>query len=738
MGAISSRKDRGGDTGETVDIDGVQYNAGGTLAHADDDGSIRRPDFSGWATKAGIECSDGRTIMPNAFKHQDNVTVPLVWSHGHKEPTNILGHAILENHDEGVYTYGYFNETPQGVNAKALVAHGDITYLSIFANKLAERNKQVAHGQIREVSLVMAGANPGALIDNVTLEHSETGDLVELEDEAVIHTGLEIYHEFGEGESDEEGVVPFDITDLSDVEHAEGDPPVEEDVATDAPAPKPDADEDDRTIQEIYDGMTKEEKDVVHYLVGEAMASNTSAAQSAVLETETDTTISHTDKEPIKMARNAFDAQQGGSIKERDPRKPEHVLSHDALNEIQADAARMGSARRAFEAYALQHGIENIGVFFPDAQMLGDVGVEGRRTEWVTTVLMGVKKLPFSRIKSIVADLTHEQARAKGYIKGTFKREEWFGLAKRVTTPATIYKKQQLDRDDIIDITDLDVVAWLKVEMRNMVDEEIARAILIGDGRAVDDPEKIKDPSAANEGAGIRSILNDHELYAPMVNIAVNETNVLWPITVIDEILENMRHYKGSGNPTFFTTQAVLSKMLLVRDSDGKRLYRTPADVAAEIGCKDVVPVESMEDEPNVLGIIVNLVDYSTGTDKGGDLTLFDDFDIDYNQYKYLLETRMSGALTKVRAALKIRRVASASTLAVPERPGFVAATGVLTPKTTTGITYKRADTNATVTTAAPITLTAGQTLKIYSVADTGYYFETDQDDEFTFTRPAA
>ena len=732
MGAISSLKDRGGDTGKTVVIDGKQYNVGGTLAHADEDGTLRKPDFSGWATKAGIECSDGRTIMPNAFKHQDNVTVPLVWSHGHKEPTNILGHAILENHDEGVYAYGYFNETAQGVNARALVAHGDITYLSIFANKLAERNRQVAHGQIREVSLVMAGANPGALIDNVTLKHAETGDLVELEDEAVIHTGLEIYHEFGEEEDD--NIVPFDITDLSDVEHAEGDETVEEDEAADAPDADPD--EDDRTIQEIYNDMTKEEKDVVHYLVGEAMESNGSAAQSADLETET--TISHTDKEPIKMARNAFDAQQGGSTQERDPRKPEHVLSHDALNEIQADAARMGSARRAFEAYALQHGIENIGVFFPDAQMVGDVSVDGRRTEWVTTVLSGVKKLPFARIKSIVADLTHEQARAKGYIKGTFKREEWFGLAKRVTTPATIYKKQQLDRDDIIDITDLDVVAWLKVEMRNMVDEEVARAILIGDGRAVDDPEKIKDPSAANEGAGIRSILNDHELYAPMVNIAVDEANGLWPVRVIDEILENMRHYKGSGNPTFFTTQAVLSKMLLVRDSDGKRLYRTPADVAAEIGCKDVVPVESMEDEPNVLGVIVNLVDYSTGTDKGGDLTLFDDFDIDYNQYKYLLETRMSGALTKVRSALKIRRVAAASILAVPERPTFVAATGVLTPKTTTGITYKRADTNETVTTAAPITLTAGQTLKIYSVANTGYFFETDQDDEFAFTRPAA
>jgi phage head maturation protease len=733
MGAIS-RKDRGGDTGDKhmVVVDGVEYEFSGTSLMHDDSGKpMRKPDFSGWATKAGIECSDGRTIMPNAFKHQDNVTVPLVWSHGHKEPTNILGHAILEHHDEGVYTYGYFNGTPQGENAKALVAHGDITYLSIFANKLAENNRQVAHGQIREVSLVMAGANPGALIDNVTLQHADSGELVELDDEAIIHTGIEIYHEFdAEGDDlehdEEDDIVPFDVSDTGDeVEHAVGDAAAASGATDGGP-----------TIQEIYDGMTTEEQQVVHYLVGEAMATSGSAAQSDDLEDEDN--ISHTDdKEPLKMSRNAFEGKQG-STTDRVAGQPEHVLSHDALNEIQADAARMGSAKRAFEAYALQHGIENMGVLFPDAQMVNGVDMDQRRTEWVMNVLGSVKKLPFSRIKSIVADLTHEQARAKGYIKGTFKREEWFALAKRVTTPATIYKKQQLDRDDIIDITDLDVVAWLKVEMRGMVDEEIARAILIGDGRAVDDPEKIKDPSAANEGAGIRSILNDHELYAPTINVPVDETDPKWPVLVIDEILDNMRFYKGSGNPTFYTTQPVLSKMLLVRDSDGKRLYRTPADVAAEIGCKDIVAVESMEDEINVIGIIVNLVDYSTGTDRGGDLTLFDDFDIDYNQYKYLLETRMSGALTKVRAALKILKVGPANALAVPERPGFVAATGVLTPKTTTGVTYKRADTNAVVTTGSPITLTAGQTLKIYAQANSGYYFETNQDDEFEFTRPAA
>ncbi len=720
MGAFS-QKDRGGNTGEKVVIDGQTYNVGGTLAHADEGKPMRKPDFSGWATKAGIECSDGRTIMPNAFAHQDEVTVPLVWSHGHSDPNNILGHALLEHHDEGVYAYGYFNETPQGTNAKALVAHGDIQYLSIFANKLAERNRQVAHGQIREVSLVMAGANPGALIDNITLQHSDTGALVELEDEAIIHTGLEIYHEFGE-ENAVDDDNEFDIEDLSHaedddddtVEHAEGDP-----------------DEDNRTIQEIYNDMTKEEKDVVHYLVGEAM---TSSDDSMAQSDDDDNNISHTDKELPKMSRNAFEEQQGSSTQ----RDEKHVLSHDALNEIQADAARMGSAKRAFEAYALQHGIENLGTLFPEPTMVGGVDMDVRRIEWVEEVLKGVKKLPFTRIKSIVADLTHEQARAKGYIKGTFKREEWFGLAKRITTPTTIYKKQQLDRDDLIDITDLDVVAWLKVEMRVMVDEEIARAILIGDGRALDDPEKIKDPSAANEGAGIRSILNDHELYAPTVNIAIDEADAQWPIRVVDEILENMRFYKGSGNPTFFTTWAVKSKMMLVRDNDNKRLHQTEAELASALGVRNIVTVESMEDEPTVVGIVVNLTDYSTGTDKGGDLTLFDDFDIDYNQYKYLLETRMAGALTKVRSALKIRKVDSANVEATPERPTFVESTGLLTPKTTTGVVYKRADTNATVTTASPITLSAGQTLKIYAQPAAGFFFNTDQDDEFTFTRPAA
>lgn len=729
MGAISLLKDLGGDAEMNhVTIDGETYTVGGALIHADEPKQMRKPDFSGWATKAGIECSDGRTILPGAFAHQDKVKVPLVWQHGHSDPTNVLGHTILEHRDEGVYAYGYFNPTEQGVNAKTLVAHGDIQFLSIFANRLVEKMGQVKHGQIREVSLVMAGANPGAIIDNLEIMHADTGQLVEIKDEAVIYTGLELQHEFTE------------------VEHAEGDT----------------GDGAGKSVQDVYEAMTQEQQDAVAYMVGaaaEAVAhsdeepsdepskddtehetppsdKDTDAAKNDTddIPSDDDTTITHTEKE-TRMPRNEFEAQKGSTTTEA-PTGPEHVISHDDMQAIANDAQRRGSAKAAFEAYALAHGIQNIGVLFPDVQAITNTPEwDKRRTEWVTSVLSGVKKLPFSRVKSLVADITHEQARAKGYIKGTFKREEWFGLSKRSTTPTTIYKKQQLDRDDIIDITDLDVVAWLKGEMRIMMDEEVARAILIGDGRAVYDPEKIKDPVGVNEGAGIRSILHDHELYAASINIEIDPADPLWPVKVIDQTLESMRFYKGSGSPTLFTTLPILSKMLLVRDSDGKRLYRTASDVAAEIGVANIVTVEVMEDEPNLLGIVVNLVDYATGTDRGGDITLFDDFDIDYNQYKYLMETRLSGGLTKIRSALKLMKVGPENTLAVPVSPDYNPATGVITPATTTGVTYKRADTNAVVTAGSPITLADGASLKIFATPDTGYFFASDQEDEFLFEK---
>jgi HK97 family phage prohead protease len=408
-------KAESGDGGITV---------GGSLMHA------AEPDFSGYATKAGLKCSDGRTIMPDAFKHQDTLTVPLVWQHNHDDPKNVLGHAVLENRDDGVYTYGYFNDTDGAKNAKTLVQHEDIKSLSIYANQLTEKAKQVVHGFIREVSLVLSGANPGATIDNISLVHAD-GDTVTLDDEAIIFTGLELEH-------DNKKTPPA----------AEG-----------------------PSIQEVYDGMTEDQQSVVHYMVAAALEGESKTKDASHSDVhKSGSSTNDQEKEGRSMTRNVF--EQSGVKKEE-----KHVLTHDAIKGIVDDAQRMGSLKEAVEAYALKHGIENIDVLFPDARAVTDTPeFDARRVEWVSGVINGTKHSPFSRIKSLSADLTFDDARAKGYIKGTLKKEEFFGVSKRVTTPSTIYKKQKLDRDDIIDITDFDVVMWLKAEMRVMLDEELARS----------------------------------------------------------------------------------------------------------------------------------------------------------------------------------------------------------------------------------------------------------------------
>jgi len=650
-------------------------------------GEKAKPDFSGWATKAGLVCSDGRTIMEDAFKHQDTLTVPLVWQHTHTEPSNVLGHAVLEHRQGGVYAYGYFNDTEQAKHAKTLVQHKDIKSLSIYANQLTEKGKQVLHGFIREVSLVLSGANPGALIDNITLAHGD-GDMVTLEDEAIIYTGLELHH------GDE------DTSEKKEVEHAEDDP----------------------TIQEVYDSMSDEQKEVVHYMVGTALAERQKElAQAADGKSESD--LTHDDKEEgRRMTRNVFEEQ------EREGKKEEkHVLSHDAIKGIVADAQKMGSLREAVEAYALQHGIDNIEVLFPDARTLSSTPeFDSRRVEWVSGVINGTRHSPFSRIKSIVADITFDEARALGYIKGSLKKEEYFGLTTRSTTPSTVYKKQKLDRDDIVDITDFDVVSWLKAEMRLMLDEELARAVLIGDGRDVSDEDKIKDPAGAVDGAGIRSILNDDDLYAATITVDDSAT----PPQVVDGLVQGMGFYKGSGSPTFYTTLPFLTSLLVHRDGDGHRLWRTTSELAAEMGVGSIVTVEVMEGQTNLLGIIVNLKDYTIGADKGGDVNFFDDFDIDYNQYKYLLETRVSGALTKIRSALVLMRAGTGGTLATPTAPTFDG-TDITIP-TVTGVTYKRGDTDATVT--GTVGVDPGETLRIYAIPASGsYYFASNQDDEWYF-----
>jgi hypothetical protein len=664
-------------------------------------GAEAKPDFSGYATKAGLKCSDGRTITPDAFKHQDKETVPLVWQHGHGEPSNVLGHAILEHRTDGVYAYAYFNDTEQAKNAKTLVLHGDIKSLSIYANQLTERAKQVLHGVIREVSLVLSGANPGALIDNITLAHSD-GEMVTLEDEAIIYTGLELTHA--------DSTSGTDSTDQSS-----GDTP---------------------TVQDIYDSMSDDQKEVVHYMIGAALADSGKILKQSDEKTvdkkdDDNPDLTHNsdkkDEEGRRMTRNVFEEQNGGKKEEK------HVLTHDAIRGIVEDAQRGGSLKEAVEAYALKHGIENIDVLFPDARSVTDTPeFDQRRVEWVSGVINGTKHSPFSRIKSIVADITFDAARAKGYIKGNLKKEEFFGVSKRATTPSTIYKKQKLDRDDIIDITDFDVVAWLKAEMRLMLDEELARAVLIGDGRAVDDEDKIRDPAGAPEGSGIRSILNDHDLY--VATVTVDDTAA--PVDVVDNIIAAMGLYKGSGSPTFFTTLPVLTSLLLSRNTQtGNRYWRTPAELASELGVSSIVTVEVMEEVPDLIGIIVNLRDYTIGADKGGEVSFFDDFDIDYNQYKYLLETRVSGALTKIRSAMVVRRAAAGGVLATPQEPAFDGTT--VTVPTTAGVVYKNKDTGATLTTAAPVALAAGESLTVEATPTAGRYFADNENDEWTYTNPA-
>ena len=653
-----------------------------------------KPDFSGWATKYNLKCSDGRTIKPNAFEHQDKQQVPMVWQHGHNDPENVLGHMVLEHRDgEGVYAYAYFNDTEKAATAKALVEHKDINALSIFANKLVERAKQVSHGIIREASLVLAGANPGALIDNIELQHAD-GDIVTIEDEAIIYTGEKLIH---------------------------GDEPQETSEEGDGP-----------TVQEVYDEMTPEQKEVVHYMVGAALEHKDDPAPEAN-EQNGNGTATHSatsnEEDGRTMSRNVFEEQNKGS---QTPQR--HELSHDDMREIAASAVKSGSLKAALEDYALAHGIDNLEILFPDARAVSErPEFDSRRMEWVKSVINGTRHSPFSRIKSLVADITHDEARARGYIKGNFKKEEWFGLTRRITTPTTVYKKQKLDRDDIIDIVDLDVVAWMKAEMRVMLDEELARAVLVGDGRAVDDEDKIRDPAGANEGAGIRSILNDHDLYAPKVFVNIDDANSN-PSEIVDAIILNMGLYKGSGSPTFYTTLPMVTKLLLAKDTLGRRLYRNVSELASELQVSSIQTVEVLEGYPDLVGIIVNLNDYTLGADKGGDVAMFDDFDIDYNQYKYLLETRLSGALIKIRSALVISKVGASDTVRVPNAPTFDPESGDVVVPTQTGVSYRRED-DGSVVSGTTITLDDGESVTIVAVPTAGNYFASSANTSWYFIK---
>jgi hypothetical protein len=660
-------------------------------------------DFSGYATKADLKCSDGRTISAQAFQHMDKQTVPLVWSHGHDSPSNVLGHAVLEARSDGVYCYGYFNDTDQGKTARALVKHKDVNKLSIFANQLVEKSKKVLHGMIREVSLVLAGANPGAVIDALLMEHGD-GSIGELDDAAIIHTGLEL--EVLETDEEQE---PDDVDET--VEHADGDP----------------------TLQDIYDGMDDKEKALVAFLVGQAQqdagSSNSGDAatggSAAHSNTAGDGDLSHQEgSKGMTSTRNVFEQTKAQGDK---PSRERHELSHDDVRGIVQDAMKLGSLRDAVEGYVLKHGIDSIDVLFPDAQTIEQMPqFNKRRTEWVDGVLNTARHSPFSRVKTVWADITQADARAKGYIKGHYKVEEWFAVTKRVTTPTTIYKKQKLDRDDVVDITSFDVIAWIKAEMRIMLQEELARAILIGDGRDVSDEDKIKDPMGAAAGDGIRSIYHDHELFVTTLNVNVDDANSSYD-EVIDAVMDGMEFYKGSGTPTFYTTIKQLNKFLKAKDGMNRRLYNNKAEVAAALGVDTIVTVEPMNDMAGLIGIIVNLEDYTIGADKGGEVNMFDDFDIDYNQLKYLIETRLSGGLTKIKSAIVVKATGATDVLlAQPTVPTYDATTHVVTIPTMTHVTYKNADTGATLSAGPQTALTVGQTLNVQATADAGYYFAND------------
>lgn len=575
-------------------------------------------DFSGWATKANLKCSDGRTIMKDAFKDNDGKQVPLVWNHQHNDPDNVLGHALLENRNEGVYAYCKFNDSESGKTAKLLVQHGDVNALSIYANQLKQHMSNVTHGNIREVSLVLAGANPGASIDSIIM-HGEESD-----EEGVIYTGetLSLSH-----------------SSEDELAHANEENKEDKTMAEENKAGG------EKTVADVFNTLTEEQKTVVYAMIGQAL-------EDAGVSADEDEEINHSEGGTDDMKTNVFDQTNETN---------EGVLSHDAMQTIINDGKRYGSLKESFLAHAGDYGIDNIDYLFPEAQTLNKTPeFIQREMGWVQKVMNGTHHTPFSRIKSVFADITEDEARARGYMKGKLKKEEVFSLLKRTTTPTTIYKKQKLDRDDAIDITDFDVVAWLKSEMRMMLDEEIARAILIGDGRLASSDDKINE-------VNIRPIYNDEELYTiqTTVTVGANATADEKAKAMIRAAIKARKDYRGSGTPTFFTTEDVLTDALLLEDTLGHRLYKNAGEVADAMRVKEIVTVPVMEgmkgkNGGDLIGIIVNLTDYNVGADKGGAINMFDDFDIDYNQQKYLIETRCSGALTKPKSAIAIEMTTAA------------------------------------------------------------------------------
>lgn len=572
-----------------------------------------KPDFSGYATRNDLKCSDGRTIRRDAFKDNDGQRVPLVWQHLHDSADNVLGHADLENREDGVYAYCFLNETPAGQNAKELVAHGDINAMSIYANKLIQKGSDVLHGAIREVSLVLSGANPGAKIDTVAIQHSD-GFVEEQEDEAIITTGMTIEHG-DEASTDDSG--------------------------------SSDDDEDGRTIGDIIETMNDEQKDVLTYLVDQALGEEQKDEDNSAPADN----VAHSATKEANVKHNVFDS----TAVDRGPK-----LEHSQIKAIFADAESYGTLSESVMAHAQNYGISNIELLFPDANEINNPPKFVQKEKpWVQAIVGATKHTPFAKVRTTFADISGDDARARGYQKGKLKKEEVFKLLRRETTPQTIYKKQKLDHDDIIDITDFDVVSWIKAEMQIKLKEELARAILFGDGRSVTSDDKIQEDH-------IRPILSDDAFYS--VKHTISKDTSLADGALIDIVAEAMLDYEGTGGPTFFAHKKVIFDMMHQRDKMGRRLYNTREELANALEVGSIVDVDPMKGltrtlgasegggTANVLGIIVNMSDYNIGTNKGGEVNFFDDFDIDYNQMKYLYETRLSGALVEPYSAVVIEQ----------------------------------------------------------------------------------
>lgn len=752
-----------------------------------------KPDFSGWASVNNQKCSDGRTIMDGAFAHMDHKKVPLIWQHQHNDPGAVLGHAILENRAFGMFCHGYFNGSDAGLKAKEMVKHGDVEALSIFANNLNERRvnggREVYHGNIREVSLVLVGANPGAVIENVNIVHGDSFETVD--DEAYIFNegfAPELQHsdddapdenaedsandnpesEVIQHENDEDGTDTsvqevldslndeqkelvhsllegaLSYADDEELQHADantqavfeslsatqqivihhliGEALAHADELSEGdnmPTNDESLEHADKTVQDVFNSFTEEQKSVVYFMIGEALdaaENGGAAAQSGISEEDKEEFLAHFDNQIQEgfnaMHKNLF--EQIGDVNEGSSK----TLTHAQFATI-VDAAKNnynGSLKEAL-AHAAEYGFENIDILFPDAKNPdGTPQTFKRRTEWVDDVLSTVRTTPFSRIKTIVADLTFDEARAKGYVKGNLKKDEVIKLLKRTTTPTTIYKKQKLDRDDTIDITDFNVIAWLKAEMRLMLDEELARAILLGDGREVDDQDKVDEDH-------IRPVAHDDEFYAHAVELASNtEAN-----DIVEAVLYSRRHYKGTGNPTFYTTDAILTDLILQKDKVGRRLFETEEALAAALRVRKIVTVEAMEGYGDIVGILVNLADYTVGADAGGRIGMYDDFDIDYNQYKYLIETRVSGALTVPKSAIVIKK--DPGIVVTPQQPTYNPTTHVITIPAQTGVEYYID--NVKLTSGAQPAITAST--EVEARPATGYSFPYGTDNDWFF-----